>query len=323
MGLRNREESQVIEVIDAESLKGGLASLREGEPMGLRNREESQVIELFDAESLKGGLASLKGRIADMRAFDVKTVQERYDKRIKTLSDEVNATLADIFGQDTPRYWQYAITSLDTLPTVIGGARYPIDKVREVYQMGIDDAVGKLTQLVEKLDGNVTAEEPPAPVEKEEKPQAPLQVKRRVCIVHGQDETAREAVTGFLSKLDLEAIVLHDGAGQGLSVMERLQAASPIDFTVFLMAADDLDRTTGNGTDGMKGTGPNVLIDFGYFLGSLGKEHVYVLGKGPLSVAFDYYGVRQIPMDDNSLWELLLARDMKRAGLTIDMNKAV
>src|SRR5512137_787360 len=121
MGLRGREESQVIELLDEEALKGGLASLREGEPMGFRSREESQVIELLDAEALKGGLASLKGRVADLRSFDVKTVQERYDKRIKTLADDVNNTLADIFGQDTPRYWQYAITSLDTLPTVIGG----------------------------------------------------------------------------------------------------------------------------------------------------------------------------------------------------------
>jgi hypothetical protein len=40
-------------------------------------------------------------------------------------------------------------------------------------------------------------------------------------------------------------------------------------------------------------------------------------------VVFDYYGVRQVPMDDSALWELLLARDMKRAGLAVDMNKTV
>jgi predicted nucleotide-binding protein len=292
--------------------------------MGLRNREESQLIELFDAEVLRDGLVSLKGRIAELRSFDVKTVQERYDKRIKTLADDVNATLADIFGQDTPRYWQHAITSLDTLPTVIGGARYPIDKVRDVYQMGIDDAITKLTTLAEKLENNVAVEEPLQPVEdKKEEASKPLAVKRKVCIVHGQDETARENVAGFLSKLDLEAIVLHDPKGEDRPVMEKLQAASPIDFTIFIMTPDDVKQGSGNGAEGTNGKRQNVLIDFGYFLGSLGKDRVYILSSGPLSVAFDYYGVAQVPMDNNSLWELLLARDMKRAGLAVDMNKAI
>jgi predicted nucleotide-binding protein len=305
-------------------LKGKNGAPREGEPMGLRNREENNLIELFDAEVLRDGLASLKGRIADLRSFDVKTVQERYDKRIKTLADDVNATLADIFGQDTPRYWQHAITSLDTLPTVIGGARYPIDKVREVYQMGIDDAVTKLTTLAEKLEGNAVLDEPLPPVEeKTAEGGKPLAVKKKVCIVHGRDETARENVARLLSKLDLEAIILHDRTGEDRPVMEKLQAASPIDFTIFIMTPEDVKQESGNGTDGTNGKRQNVLIDFGYFLGTLGKDRVYILSSGPLSVAFDYYGVAQVPMDNSALWELLLARDMKRAGLAVDMNKAV
>jgi len=96
-------------------------------------------------------LAGLRDRIDDLASFDVKTIKERFDPRAKALSDTVNSTLADIFGQNTPAYWQHAIPSLDTLPGVVGGPKLSPHEIREVYQKGINDATAKLRSILETM----------------------------------------------------------------------------------------------------------------------------------------------------------------------------
>jgi predicted nucleotide-binding protein len=286
-------------------------------------REEKQSSEPWSADELREKIAELQTRVEDLRSFDVKTVQERYDKRVKMLSDEINGTIAEIYGQNTPKYWQNAIASLDNLPTVIGGARYPIDKVREVYQMGIDEAMTKLASLVESLEGKLKDLEGEPAVEKQPGTSEATSDNRRVFVVHGHDDGAKEAVTRFLAKLDMKPEVLHERPDEGTTVLDKLGVRAPNDFAVFMLTADDIRQSSPQQNEEKDVMPRNAMFDLGFFLGSLGRERVVVLRKGNGVSPFDYYGVRNISLDDGALWELLLARDMKRAGLAIDMNKAV
>ena len=103
-------------------------------------------------EDMGRRLAGLRDRIDELASFDVKTIKERFDPRAKALSNTVNSTLADIFGQNTPAYWQHAIPSLDTLPGVVGGPKLSPYEMREVYQKGINDATTKLRSILETIE---------------------------------------------------------------------------------------------------------------------------------------------------------------------------
>jgi Predicted nucleotide-binding protein containing TIR-like domain len=64
----------------------------------------------------------------------------------------------------------------------------------------------------------------------------------RVFIVHGHDEAARETVARFLERLGIEAIILHEQATGGRTLIEKLEHYSDVDFAVVLMTPDDLGR---------------------------------------------------------------------------------
>jgi predicted nucleotide-binding protein len=50
------------------------------------------------------------------------------------------------------------------------------------------------------------------------------QISRKVFIVHGHDEGARETLARFLERLGFQAIILHEQANRGRTVIEKVEA---------------------------------------------------------------------------------------------------
>ena len=67
----------------------------------------------------------------------------------------------------------------------------------------------------------------------------------------------------------------------------------------------------------------NVILELGYFMGKLGRERVCVLHKEEVELPSDIYGILYVSMDSSDGWQLKLAKEMKQAGLPIDLNKLV
>ena len=67
----------------------------------------------------------------------------------------------------------------------------------------------------------------------------------------------------------------------------------------------------------------NVIFELGYFMGKLGRERVAALHKEGVELPSDIHGVVYVPMDDSEAWHLKLAKEMKAAGLPIDMNDLI
>jgi predicted nucleotide-binding protein len=66
-----------------------------------------------------------------------------------------------------------------------------------------------------------------------------------------------------------------------------------------------------------------MIFEFGYFLGKLGQGRVCVLYKEGVEIPPDYSGVTTIPMDSRGGWRVLVAKEIKQAGIEIDLNKAI
>lgn len=147
------------------------------------------------------------------------------------------------------------------------------------------------------------------------------QLSRKVFIVHGHDDGAREMVARFLERIGLEAIILHEQANQGRTVIEKVVAHGDVGFAVVLLTPDDEGCVKG-GTPEPRPR-QNVLLELGYFIGRLGRDKVCALKRGALEIPSDFAGVVWEQMDNNGGWKQSLARELQAAGHAIDWNKVM
>jgi predicted nucleotide-binding protein len=141
----------------------------------------------------------------------------------------------------------------------------------------------------------------------------------KVFVVHGHDEGAREAVARFIQVLGFRPIILHESANEGRTVIEKVEAYGDVGFAVVLLTPDDEGRANG-GTLAPRAR-QNVLLELGYFIGRLGRNHVCALKRGDLEIPSDFGGVVYEPFDTSGGWKLALGRELKAAGFAIDWNK--
>jgi predicted nucleotide-binding protein len=145
-----------------------------------------------------------------------------------------------------------------------------------------------------------------------------------VFLVHGHDEAAREKVARYLERLELEPIILHEQPNKGRTIIEKFTDYSDVAYAVVLLTADDIGGPKGTNTKQLAVRArPNVLFELGYFIGALGRDRVCALHETGVEILSDYSGVLYVTLDATNAWRLHLAKEMKAAGLPIDMNNAI
>jgi len=147
---------------------------------------------------------------------------------------------------------------------------------------------------------------------------------RKVFLVHGRDTGPRESCARFLSQLGLEVVILHEQPDQGQTVIEKFEKHASVRFAVVLLTADDRGGERNIQFDGQKPRArQNVIFELGFFLGSLGRSRVCALYEEGVELPSDYHGVIYVPIDNGEAWKFRLAKELKAAGLEVDMNNAV
>jgi predicted nucleotide-binding protein len=144
-----------------------------------------------------------------------------------------------------------------------------------------------------------------------------------ILIIHGRDEAAKETVSAFIEKLGLRASILHEQPNGRRSIIEKFGELSNIDFAIILFTPDDTAAPRNKPKEKQTRVSQNMIFEFGYFLGKLGQGRVCVLYKEGVEIPPDYSGVTTIPMDSRGGWRVLVAKEIKQAGIEIDLNKAI
>jgi predicted nucleotide-binding protein len=146
----------------------------------------------------------------------------------------------------------------------------------------------------------------------------------RIFLVHGHDETSLQLVAQFLRKLDQAVVVLREQPNQGRTIIEKIEDYSDVGFAVVLLTPDDRGgpASAPPGKQRMRAR-QNVLLELGYFLGRLSRSRVCALYAHGVEIPSDYSGVLYVELDPDGGWRLELAKELKAAGLPIDMNKAL
>lgn len=146
-------------------------------------------------------------------------------------------------------------------------------------------------------------------------------LSNRVFIVHGHDQKAKQAITRFTRNLGLDAIDVYYLAAGGRTLGKIFKENSDVGFAVVLLTADDVGAAKGKEDVLRDRARQSVILELGFFIGKLGTERVRALKRGNLELPSDFLGVLWISMDASNAWHLELAREMKEAGLDINLSK--
>lgn len=150
---------------------------------------------------------------------------------------------------------------------------------------------------------------------------------RKVFIVHGREHGLKEATARLVERLGYEAVILHERPNRGRTVIEKFEQEANAAFAVVLLTPDDEGRLRAEGDKSnelVARARQNVVWEFGYFSGALGRARVAALvADGELEQPSDLQGVIYIPVAtvEDMGWRIALAREMRAAGLDVDLNK--
>ena len=184
-----------------------------------------------------------------------------------------------------------------------------------------------LESLAERLD--LIGESPDV---SEESDQRSRNDKRRdapsqdIFLVHGRDEEMKNIVARFIEKCRLKPIILAEQADEGRTIIEKFEASSNVGFAVVLLSPDDVGGLAPEATEDpilQNRARQNVILELGYFVGKLGRPFVCALKKGDLELPSDFSGVVYTPFSADEGWKIKLAREIKAAGIEIDLNDAL
>jgi predicted nucleotide-binding protein len=290
---------------------------------------------LLSPSQLRRRIERLKQCVTDLDAFRPEQVQQRFNiPEVVTLEANIKDALATALGHGTPRYKNYEdAANLDQGPVTMRMApafgRGPsIDyDARDAQEARQYLAEGKLrsTQI---LQGAIRALETDLADLEADSDQPvithsakPAPTVRKVFVVHGHDDGVREAVARFLEKIGFEAVILHEKANRGRTVIEKVEAHSEVGFAVVLLTPDDEGCVKG-GRPAPR-VRQNVLLELGYFLGKLTRARVCTLKVGDPEIPSDWRGIIDESFDKGGGWRQTLARELEAAGFDIDWNQVM
>lgn len=115
------------------------------------------------------------------------------------------------------------------------------------------------------------------PPSKDVKPSAKKSsANSKVFIVHGHDEAMQAKAARFVEKLGFEAIILHEQANRGRTIIEKIESNTDVGFAIVLYTDDDIGNAKKDAKNGLVNprARQNVVFEHGYLMSKLGREKV-------------------------------------------------
>lgn len=140
-----------------------------------------------------------------------------------------------------------------------------------------------------------------------------------IFLVHGRDNKQRDNVKQFLEQITSgrRVIVLADQPNKGHDILGKLlEFGKQSAFAVVLLTPDDEGSLAGE--ELTKRARQNVIFELGLFIGLLGRENVAAIRHEDVEIPTDFSGVVYIPQNEG--WEIKLARELRQAGIEVQMN---
>lgn len=274
--------------------------------------------------SVESAADALKKQITagqELLAISINSAEalDEHEKRYKHWNDYNNTLLRRMFttAEEQEKYDYYFVGAM-----FISAGQYGRDVRREIneHRENLEKRVERLKSLEQRLnlfelDSSVTLPASQAPASR-------ARAKADsddVFVVHGHNDAIKQAVARMLEKFGLNPIILSEQPNEGRTVIEKFEHnAESAGFAIVLMTGDDVGGKTE--TDLQKRARQNVILELGYFVGAIGRRRVCALYEKGVEIPSDILGVGYVEIDAAGHWQYALAKELKAAGYSIDMN---
>jgi len=145
----------------------------------------------------------------------------------------------------------------------------------------------------------------------------------QVFMVHGHEENVKVRVARFIERLGFEPIILHEQASGGNTIIEKIEAYTNVGFGIVLYTGCDVGGKLSETPTLKLRARQNVVFEHGYLIGKIGRNNVCALVKGALETPNDISGVVYIQFDESDAWQIQVAKELKRSGYGVDMNRII
>lgn len=140
---------------------------------------------------------------------------------------------------------------------------------------------------------------------------------KSVFLVHGHDSETKDEVAEFVTELGLNPIILHEEPTLGQTIIEKFERHAQVRYAIIILTADDVCAEKGSPDKLRPRARQNVLFEFGYFIGALGRDRVCALVKEGVEVPSDYSGVLYIPFGRHEKWKPSLKNELMSSGFCV------
>ena len=124
---------------------------------------------------------------------------------------------------------------------------------------------------------------------------------KKIFVVHGHDETLKTEAEALLYREGFEPVILHRQLDEGQTVIEKFEKNSVVGYALILLTPDDIgcpktEREKINADPNYKiqeeyRARQNVIFEWGYFVGKLGRPNVCCILKQPVIIPSDLNGI--------------------------------
>ncbi len=258
-----------------------------------------------------------------------KKIQARIEEGEKLLKDPINSS--NDLEDKRLRYNEWSDYNCELLRRIFDGEQLSreynqagfgvfsmsptfSEKIEYVH-IDIQYSLNKLRSILKRLD---LYPEPKVMKEISEFNQGQSEISRNIFIVHGLDDGMKQTVARFIEKLKLNPIILHEQPNEGRTLIEKFENYSKVGFAVIILTPDDVGCVKGGILQPR--ARQNVVLELGYFIGLLKRKNVCALLFDDVEIPSDLNGIVYVKVDDAGGWKFKLAREIKCAGIDVDLN---
>lgn len=177
-------------------------------------------------------------------------------------------------------------------------------------------------EMIEEAQTIITNEQKPRKENSSNKISQTFTNNKKIFVVYGHNEALKLKISSFIDKIGLVSVVLDEKPNKGQTIIEKLLENADVGFAVVLYTPDDSVK---NSVGTYKQPRPNVIFEYGYFMGKLGRNRVALLmdSEDEVKENSDITGTGYIKIDKADGWKMQLAKELKTAGYDVDINKLI
>jgi len=191
-------------------------------------------VKTLTLNDIEKGQKKLRKRIGEVNALKQNGAQFN-DAQTKIVTNNIRDTIRDVFGPNSPEDKAHKNHAIFHGTRNILADEY---ERQEKFVQGIPQTVILLEGLIDRLEEKKEDLEDSEVVD--ETNLSEKITSRDIFLVHGHDKELLETVARFLTKLDLDPIILHEKPNKGKTIIEKVEAYSDVKFAVILLTPDDI-----------------------------------------------------------------------------------